>query len=147
MHVTCPIPAIRFYLLPLHICLIDVYRRRDVEYQCTIFNRWNTCHDWDPSWIMSYVVVLSVFGLTCVNIGLVNIRFKRLAAGFILRGAEVWIKGSTSEICVKVALNESLYEKSLPVAIAHSNINHSIISQSPVTREWTMCPLQAARPR
>ena len=62
-------------------------------------------------------------------------------------GDEVRNKGSTSEICVKVALNEGLYEKWLPVAIAHSSITHSIIANSPVTREWTMCPIQAARPR
>ena len=46
MHVTCPIPAIRFYLLALHICLIDVHRRREVEFQCTIFDRWNICMIW-----------------------------------------------------------------------------------------------------
>jgi len=69
---------------------------------------------------------------------------KKVSGRLHTEGAEVRIKG---EICVIVPLNGSLYEKSLLVAIAHSGINHSIIAQSSVTREWTMCPLQAARPR
>ena len=72
---------------------------------------------------------------------------QRVSGRLHTEGAEVRIKGSTCEICVKVVLNESLYEKSLPFTIVHSSINHSIIAQPHVTREWTMCPIQAAHPR
>jgi hypothetical protein len=104
MHVTCPTPVIRFYLLPFHICLIDVYRRREVGYQCTIFDRWNICHDLFPSWSMSVCL-----GSFCICFDVCKYRtcdraVQEVSGRFHTEGAGVRSKVITSEICVKVAV-------------------------------------------